>query len=196
MSGGPWYVAAKDVVGNVVYVTRDYYSVDKERNTFRVGEFSWLSGTAPASDADGYALGHGGEGARLAWACDGDGCDDDGATSRETTSSRGVNGGASASEVDATKTSELYCKVRHGENRYRCTLRFDIDGDAGTVVIEADDQGLAAGQFAVFYDRRVCLGCGVILEQPVREDLAERDVAHRTFANTEGEVLELESAGA
>ena len=196
LSGGPWYVAAKDVPGNVVYVTRDYYSVDKERNTFRVGEFSWLSGTAPASDADGYALGHGGEGARLAWACDGDGCDDDGATSRETTSSRGVNGGASASEVDATKTSELYCKVRHGENRYRCTLRFDIDGDAGTVVIEADDQGLAAGQFAVFYDRRVCLGCGVILEQPVREDLAERDVAHRTFANTEGEVLELESAGA
>ena len=34
------------------------------------------------------------------------------------------------------------------------------------------------------------------MEQPVREDLAERDVAHRTFANTEGEVLELESAGA
>ena len=108
-----------------------------------------------------------------------------------------MNGGASASEVDATKTSELYCKVRHGENRYRCTLRFDAaGGDVGTVVIDGDDQGLAAGQFAVFYDGRVCLGCGVILEQPVRSDLAERDVAHRTFANAEGEVLELEGAGA
>ena len=48
----------------------------------------------------------------------------------------------------------------------------------------------------MFYDGRTCLGCGVILEQPVRSDLAERDVAHRTFANAEGEVLELEGAGA
>ena len=194
LSGGPWYVAAKDVAGNVVYVTRDYYSVDKERNKFRVGEFSWLSGARPASDSDGYALGHGGEGARLAASRDGHGRGDDGAPGETT--SRGVNGGASASEVDATKTSELYCKVRHGENRYRCTLRFDLDGDAGTVILDGDDQGLAAGQFAVFYDGRVCLGCGVILEQPVRSDLAERDVAHRTFANAEGEVLELEGAGA
>ena len=29
MSGGPWYVCAKDTAANVVYVTRDYYSVDK-----------------------------------------------------------------------------------------------------------------------------------------------------------------------
>ena len=48
----------------------------------------------------------------------------------------------------------------------------------------------------MFYDGRVCLGCGVIQEQPAREDLAERDAAHRTFANAEGEVLELEGAGA
>jgi len=195
LSGGPWYVAAKDVVGNVVYVTRDYYSVDKERNTFRVGEFSWLSNGPPAADDDGYVLGHGGEAARLASSCDGAGCfDNDTAVSRRGAT---MNGGASASEVDAAKTSELYCKVRHGESRYRCTLRFDAPcGDAGTVVIDGDDQGLAAGQFAVFYDGRVCLGCGVIQEQPAREDLAERDAAHRTFANAEGEVLELEGAGA
>ena len=80
----------------------------------------------------------------------------------------------------------MYCKVRHGENRYRCTLRFDGDGcSAGVVVIEDHDQGLAAGQFAVFYDRRVCIGCGVILEQPMREGLAERDAAHRTFVDAE-----------
>ena len=55
----------------------------------------------------------------------------------------------------------------------------------GVVVIEDHDQGLAAGQFAVFYDRRVCIGCGVILEQPMREGLAERDAAHRTFVDAE-----------
>ena len=113
---------------------------------------------------------------------DGDGC---GADDAEDAGVRGA-GGASASDVEATKTSELYCKVRHGENRYRCTLRFDGDGcSVGVVVIEDHDQGLAAGQFAVFYDRRVCIGCGVILEQPMREGLAERDAAHRTFVDAE-----------
>ena len=182
LSGGPWYVAAKDTDGNVVYVTKDYYSVDKERNTFRVGEFNWTGDVPPTRDGDGWALGFGGEASRLVNDGDGDGC---GADDVEDAGVRG-EGGASASDVEATKTSELYCKVRHGENRYRCTLRFDGDGcSAGTVVIEDHDQGLAAGQFAVFYDRRVCIGCGVILEQPMREGLAERDAAHRTFVDAE-----------
>ena len=40
LSGGPWYVCAKNTDANIVYITRDYYSVDKERNKFRVGSFN------------------------------------------------------------------------------------------------------------------------------------------------------------
>ncbi|EEH54108.1 uncharacterized protein MICPUCDRAFT_44717 [Micromonas pusilla CCMP1545] len=65
----------------------------------------------------------------------------------------------------------LYCKVRHGERRYRCTLKFDPDGEGGRVVLDANDQGLAAGQFAVFYDGRECLGSGVIAERAAPIDV-------------------------
>ena len=60
------------------------------------------------------------------------------------------------------------------------------DASAGKVVIDSHDQGLAAGQFAVFYDGVECLGCGVILEQPQPPGLAERDGAHRTSHETAG----------
>lgn len=81
------------------------------------------------------------------------------------------DGGASEAHVAAASISELYCKVRHGERRYRCTLKFDPDGEGGRVVLDANDQGLAAGQFAVFYDGRECLGSGVIAERAAPIDV-------------------------
>ncbi|TQD68998.1 hypothetical protein C1H46_045469 [Malus baccata] len=36
--------------------------------------------------------------------------------------------------------------------------------DVAVVHLSQDDQGLAAGQFAAFYEGRTCLGSGVILE--------------------------------
>ena len=59
----------------------------------------------------------------------------------------------------------LYVKVRHGENVYEC-VRFEVrdGGRAALVQLPQDDQGLAAGQFAVFYRAGVCLGSGVIAE--------------------------------
>ena len=187
LSGGPWYVCAKNTDANIVYITRDYYSVDKERNKFRVGSFNWIAGEAPDA-TDGWVLGYRGVDDDDVGGGDEVGTDD-GATNeivhppmlappkrpRTTT-------GASAAAVACAAASELYCKVRHGEKRYRCTLRVDEDGAAGSVVIDSHDQGLAAGQFAVFYDGEECLGCGVILEQPRFPGLAERDARHRADA--------------
>ena len=177
LSGGPWYVAAKDVEGNVVYATRDYYALEKRRDTFEVGEFSWISGTAPARDEHGWALGIRPEEA-----------EDGGGEWKEVhppmvipAGARIASSASSAAATAAAVSSNLFVKVRHGENRYGCTLLFSEDGNSGRVVIERDDQGLAAGQFAVFYDGDVCLGCGVISAKKADEALIARDAQHRTF---------------
>jgi tRNA (5-methylaminomethyl-2-thiouridylate)-methyltransferase len=56
--------------------------------------------------------------------------------------------------------SSLEVKLRHGVRRYQCTVvqeQNDI-----RVNLDASDQGIAAGQFAVLYDGMRCLGSGVI----------------------------------
>ncbi|KAI4322092.1 hypothetical protein L6164_021813 [Bauhinia variegata] len=67
-----------------------------------------------------------------------------------------------------SQTSELQCKVRHGPGFYNCSLQMEVDGDGqedfAVVHLSEDDQGLAAGQFAAFYEGRTCIGSGVILE--------------------------------
>ncbi|CDP04153.1 unnamed protein product [Coffea canephora] len=113
LPGGPWYVVGKDVTNNVVFVSRNYFSVDKKRRLFRVGSFKWLSGSPPS------------------------------------------------------QVNQLKCKVRHGPSIYDCSLKMEADerGDIVAVVrLSEDDQGLAAGQYAAFYDGRICIGSGVILE--------------------------------
>jgi tRNA (5-methylaminomethyl-2-thiouridylate)-methyltransferase len=49
LGGGPWYVVKKDVKNNIIYISRENLS-KKERNTFDVGKFNWISGTDYLSD--------------------------------------------------------------------------------------------------------------------------------------------------
>lgn len=56
---------------------------------------------------------------------------------------------------------ELKVKIRHGKNMYDCVVSTKADGRA-FVKLAQNDQGLASGQFAVFYDNDYCLGAGVI----------------------------------
>jgi len=105
LAGGPWYVVSKDIDKNIVYVSRNYYSEEKKRNSFIVKNMNWLSETKPQKE-------------------------------------------------------ELFVKVRHGEKRYPAHVRYDID--SVHVQLSEDDQGIAPGQFAVFYDGNRCLGSGII----------------------------------
>ncbi len=106
LAGGPWYVVAKDTIANKVFISRNYYSEDKKRDTFMVSNCNWLSGTPP------------------------------------------------------TKT-DLQVKLRHGKNIYNCTA-VQLTENEWQVTLAQDDQGIAPGQFAVFYDGEICLGAGII----------------------------------
>ncbi|CAM6115891.1 unnamed protein product [Calypogeia fissa] len=48
LSNGPWFVVAKDVDHNVVFVSRKYFT-EKMRRSFRVGSFNWASGSLPST---------------------------------------------------------------------------------------------------------------------------------------------------
>ncbi|CAN5122130.1 tRNA 2-thiouridine(34) synthase MnmA [soil metagenome] len=108
LAGGPWYVVAKDVATNKVFISRNYYSPDKQRNTFIVSDCNWLTGIAP------------------------------------------------------TKT-DLQVKIRHGKHIYDCVV-VQLDETRWQVTLAQDDQGIAPGQFAVFYDDLECLGAGIIAQ--------------------------------
>lgn len=60
------------------------------------------------------------------------------------------------------ETEVLQVKMRHSAQTYgaHVTLRGD---DAAHVVLDAKDQAITPGQYAVFYDGDVCLGGGVIV---------------------------------
>lgn len=99
----------KDVDTNTVYVSRDYYSVDKERSSFVCKDINWI---------------------------------------------------AALPELD----HPICCKVRHGPGLYQCHMSYLLTNDHNVALVQLDrsDQGLASGQYAVFYQDSVCLGSGVI----------------------------------
>lgn len=63
--------------------------------------------------------------------------------------------------VDAVPLNRaLYVKMRHGKNMHACVIK--QAGNALRVQLQSDDQGIAPGQFAVFYDGDLCIGSGMI----------------------------------
>ncbi|HLP79333.1 MAG TPA: tRNA 2-thiouridine(34) synthase MnmA [Acidobacteriota bacterium] len=57
----------------------------------------------------------------------------------------------------------LKVKVRHGQQVYRATVS-EVKNGIYKVHIEGQDQGLAPGQFCVFYDDVYCYGCATIID--------------------------------
>lgn len=65
----------------------------------------------------------------------------------------------------APENSSLHVKLRHGPEKRPCLITLRPDNTA-TIQLAENDQGIAPGQFAVFYDGDTCLGCGVISLPP------------------------------
>lgn len=47
LGGGPYFVVAKDVKKNIVYVSNDYFSADKKRDRLDVEDINWNTGAPP-----------------------------------------------------------------------------------------------------------------------------------------------------
>jgi len=120
LSGGPWYVVAKDVQLNLVYISKNYYTEDKIRNEFYIQSCNWFI------------------------------------------------------EPDITKTYKV--KLRHGANfnvgiieKVQSPLLQSLQ-DTNKVTLSQRDQGIASGQFAVFYQEGdngdLCIGGGIISDAP------------------------------
>ena len=113
LAGGPWYVSSKNTEKNVVYISRNYYSKNKKRDTFVVQDCNWLSGKQPTKN-------------------------------------------------------NLQVKMRHGANMYNAQVEF-LPNNSAQVKLFGRDQGIAPGQFTVFYDGDVCLGAGVIATEQIKK---------------------------
>ena len=109
LSGGPWYVVAKDIEQNIVYISKNYFDEFKARDSFEIINCHWILGFAPES-------------------------------------------------LDC-----LQVKLRHGAHQYNCKIT-QLGQDHWRVDLSQRDQGIAAGQYAVFYDQETCLGAGMILK--------------------------------
>ena len=114
LSGGPWFVVAKDPTKNIVYVSRHYHDEAKQRNTLIVTDCRWISERRPKT--------------------------------------------------------ECRIKIRHGEMFYTATIKNpECMGDVKPTLhiqLNGNDQGIAPGQFAVFYQDDYCLGAGIITNEP------------------------------
>jgi len=63
---------------------------------------------------------------------------------------------------DWHQQANLRVKLRHGPTLYKCVVQANANGFQ--VKIDGSDQGIAAGQFAVFYIDDLCLGSAKIIE--------------------------------
>ncbi|GBF98571.1 tRNA (5-methylaminomethyl-2-thiouridylate)-methyltransferase [Raphidocelis subcapitata] len=175
LPGGPWYVVAKDMALNVVTISRAYHAPEKRRDAFAAGPLNWLSPARPRADGGPLLVKvrHGpntagcrlllgtaaevGEWARRAAELGG------GSGSEGGGESSGSGGGGGAAGWHA---EDLAVGAEPAGSAAAAAAGVGGGGTGGEqyglVLLEERDQGLAAGQYAVFYQDGVCLGAAKI----------------------------------
>ncbi|GAY46513.1 hypothetical protein CUMW_097640, partial [Citrus unshiu] len=181
------YVVEKDIENNIVFVSRNYYSFDKKRHLFHAGSLKLLSGLPPEKISQLQCKQASVEKsiskrtlaptrlssthpplAPLKFE-----------TESDALLSKDPHFPTLSQHIADLKTlvktlhrllEMILCNPSSSkgliEQSAHLTIEHCEDGgeDIAVVQLSEDDQGLAAGQFAAFYQGRRCLGSGVILE--------------------------------
>ena len=134
LGGGPWYVLGREKEANVVFVGSSEGAEAAAVDRFRVVEPNWISGAPEFPRRMEMKLRHG---PRLVGG---------------VVSAVGEDGGKGGDGVEGAARAGVRPGARTGE------------GARLEVKMDEPDRGVAAGQFAVFYDGDVCLGGGMIAE--------------------------------
>lgn len=79
-----------------------------------------------------------------------------------------INWIAGQAPVDLETKTNLRVKLRHGVEFHDCKIKFINNSNSNfnstvEILLTKHDQGIAAGQFAVFYEQDICLGGGIIV---------------------------------
>lgn len=106
LSGGPWYVVAKDSEKNIVFISRNYQEVQESKKGMITSGFNLISGNR--------------------------------------------------------HNQELEVRFRHGPVLHQAHIDLLENGNVKIVLHQEATQGIAQGQFAVLYEKNICLGGGVI----------------------------------
>jgi tRNA-5-taurinomethyluridine 2-sulfurtransferase len=135
LSGGPWYVVAKNIETNEVFISSAAQSVIEVRDEFTQHLDRRALNSAASLNHVPRARGIQGAGftvSDLNW----------------------IFG-------DKPSKTKLSVKVRHGAKMYETEIEY-LENFRLRVKLAEKDRGIAPGQFAVFYDGGYCLGGGVI----------------------------------
>lgn len=130
----------KNVENNVVYISNKYYEPEKKRDTFKCGPLNWSEGDMPAWWR--AWLEEGGQGAPP------------GTTVK-------LRHGPTFNDIK--HLSFGHTDAEGGWQEHLPAVGESWEGCRALVQLYRDDQGLASGQYAVFYHDNVCVGSAVIV---------------------------------
>jgi tRNA-specific 2-thiouridylase len=180
------YVTAKDMTHNVAYVSRSYYEQHKRRDAFVCGPFNWLSELRPnPSQPLMVKVRHGPNmysctlqlglqkdvlaHAEPAGTAEVDSATPVAAAAAAAGAAHTAQGNSSSSSSSSIGSNCLGSGSQLQEQQQQQLLpSFTGEGQYGLVVLSENDQGLAAGQYAVFYQSGACLGSAQMLGSVAR----------------------------
>jgi tRNA-specific 2-thiouridylase len=149
---------------NVVYVSRSYYEQHKRRDAFVCGPFNWLSELRPnPSQPLMVKVRHGPN----MYSCSLQlGLQEDILAYAESAVASAVQQSSSSSSSKAVDSSSSSSQEQQQQQQQQRSCVGE--GSYGLVVLSENDQGLAAGQYAVFYQDGACLGSAQMLGSVAR----------------------------